>query len=70
MPGKDGLETMRELKAIDPEVKVMMLTAVHEEDLAKQVMTEGVLDYLTKPIDPGYLEAVLLTKIQSIGKDW
>ncbi|MDV2504477.1 MAG: response regulator [bacterium] len=63
MPGKDGLETLRELKALDPEVSVIMVTAVHEEALAKQAMTEGAFDYITKPINPDYLELALMTKI-------
>ena len=63
MPGKDGLETLRELKALDPEASVIMVTAVHEEDIAKQAMTEGAFDYITKPINPDYLELALMTKI-------
>ncbi len=67
MPGKDGVETLHELKALDPEASVIMVTAVHEEEIAKQAMVEGAFDYITKPIDRGYLEMALMTKLALIG---
>ncbi len=63
MPGKDGRETHRELKVFDPEVSVIMITALHEEDLALEAMAEGAFDYITKPVNPEYLEMALMTKI-------
>ena len=63
MPGKDGRETFKELKAFDPEVSVIMITAVHEEDLALEAMADGAFDYITKPFNPDYLEMALMTKI-------
>ncbi|MDV2495919.1 MAG: response regulator [bacterium] len=62
MPGKDGLETLRELRAFDPEAKVIMITAVPEEELDEQSTAEvedGTLDYITKPFDPHSLERTL-----------
>ena len=69
MPGKDGIETLHELKALDPDASVIMVTAIHEEEIAKQAMAEGAFDYITKPIDPGYLEMALMTKLALIEKD-
>ncbi|MDV2480413.1 MAG: response regulator [bacterium] len=63
MPGKDGRETLQELKAFDPEVSVIMITALHEEDLALEAMADGAFDYITKPFNPDYLEMALMTKI-------
>ncbi len=63
MPGKDGRETLQELKAFDPEVNVIMITALHEEDLALEAMADGAFDYITKPFNPDYLEMALMTKI-------
>jgi DNA-binding NtrC family response regulator len=63
MLGKDGLETLRELKAFDPKANVIMVTAVQEEEIAKQAMDEGAFDYITKPIDSDYLEMALMTKL-------
>ena len=63
MPGKDGVETLHELKELDPDASVIMVTAVHEEDIAKQTMAEGAFDYITKPINREYLEMALMTKL-------
>jgi DNA-binding response OmpR family regulator len=62
MPGKDGLEALRELRAFDPEARVIMITAVPEGELDKQAIAdvdEGTLDYITKPFDLHSLERTL-----------
>ncbi|MDV2480107.1 MAG: response regulator [bacterium] len=69
MPGKDGRETLQELKAFDPEVNVIMITALHEEDLALETMADGAFDYITKPVNPDYLEMALMTKIRLIERN-
>ncbi|MDV2496227.1 MAG: response regulator [bacterium] len=69
MPGKDGLETLRELKAIDPEASVIMVTAVYEEEVALQAMANGAFEYVTKPIDPDYLELAIATNFALTGND-
>jgi len=69
MPGKDGVETLHELKELDPDASVIMVTAVHEEDIAKKAMSEGAFDYITKPIDREDLEMALMTKLALLGKD-
>jgi two-component system NtrC family sensor kinase len=63
MPGKDGIETLKELKAQDPEASVIMLTALHDEELARQALDEGAFEYITKSTDLDYLEMALMTKI-------
>jgi DNA-binding response OmpR family regulator len=63
MPKMSGLVVLRELRALDPGANVIMVTAVHEENLARQALSEGAFDYITKPIDPAYLELALMTKI-------
>lgn len=63
MPGKNGLETLRDLKASDPEAAVFMVTAAAEEHLSTQARAEGALEYITKPIRIDYLEAALQTTI-------
>ena len=69
MPGKDGLETLRELRAIDPEANVIMVTAVHEEEIARKALREGAFDYVTKPINPDYLKLSLMTKLSFLRGD-
>jgi two-component system chemotaxis response regulator CheY len=60
MPGKDGIETLRELRAFDPEARVIMVTAVDEEGLAARTITQdGAYSYITKPVNSDYLEALI-----------
>ncbi|MFB0507771.1 MAG: sigma-54-dependent transcriptional regulator, partial [Thermodesulfobacteriota bacterium] len=51
MPGMDGLQTLREIKKINPELAVVMMTAYGTIETAVEAMKGGAADYLTKPID-------------------
>lgn len=59
MPDKDGLETLRDIKALDPDADVVMVTALHEREMGLAAMVEGAFDYVTKPLDCRYLDLVL-----------
>ncbi len=67
MPKKDGLEVLRELKELDPEVAVIMISAVHEKEMVLRAVNEGAFDYITKPIDIDYLEMALKERLEVIG---
>jgi two-component system NtrC family response regulator len=51
MPELDGLQTLREIRRLSPELPVVMMTAYGTVETAVASMKEGALDYLTKPID-------------------
>jgi len=51
MPGMDGLETFEQVKKIDPEATVIMMTAYTQEDLLKRAVSEGVYTCIHKPFD-------------------
>jgi DNA-binding NtrC family response regulator len=59
MPGKSGLEFLRELKGSDCECEVIMLTGQASVDSAVSAMKLGAYDYLTKPFPLGDLEKVI-----------
>ncbi|MFC1491580.1 response regulator [Nitrospinota bacterium] len=63
MPGMGGIETLKQAKEIDPRLGVIMVTAVHDEEVAKRAMEFGAHDYVTKPIDFNYLNLTVMTKI-------
>jgi two-component system, NarL family, invasion response regulator UvrY len=48
LPGKNGLEVLKELKALHPELHVLMLSMHPEEQYAVQSMRAGASGYLTK----------------------
>ena len=51
MPGMDGIETLKQIKKIDPLVEVIILTGYANTDTAVEVMELGAFDYLIKPMD-------------------
>ena len=51
MPQMDGLETLREIKRINPVVEVIMLTGHANVNTAVKGMELGAFDYLIKPVD-------------------
>ena len=50
MPGASGMEVLKEVKRIDPETQVIMITAFGTVENAVQAMREGASDYLCKPL--------------------
>jgi len=51
MPGKDGIETLRELKSMNPLIEVIMLTGNATVETAVEGMKKGAFDYLMKPTE-------------------
>jgi DNA-binding response OmpR family regulator len=52
MPGKSGLETLQEIKEIDPNLPIIMITKNEAEDLVEQAIGMKIDDYLLKPVNP------------------
>jgi DNA-binding NtrC family response regulator len=51
LPGIDGLETLKRLRALEPRLDVVMMTAHGTISSAVEAMRRGAFDYLTKPFD-------------------
>ena len=49
MPHKDGLETLRELRAMDPAARVVMLTTEARMEVVLEARKNGVRDFVLKP---------------------
>jgi DNA-binding NarL/FixJ family response regulator len=67
MPKIDGLETLRLLKSINPEVKILMLSMYPEEQYAVRALKLGADGYITKSADPEELNKAI-EKISKGGK--
>lgn len=52
MPGMDGLEMHRRIKAINSNTIVIIMTAFASVETAVQALKDGAFDYITKPFDP------------------
>ena len=59
MPGTDGLSVLRQAKAIDPELPVILITAHATVATAIEAMREGAFDYVEKPFDNDELKALV-----------
>jgi DNA-binding response OmpR family regulator len=59
MPGLDGLETLRRLRARAPDARVLMVTAFASIELAVDAMKLGASDFLRKPMTPDALRAAV-----------
>ncbi|GBF23465.1 chemotaxis protein CheY [Candidatus Gastranaerophilus sp. (ex Termes propinquus)] len=59
MPIMDGLETARGLFRADPNVKIILLSAMGDETLLNEAREIGVRHFLTKPFKPDALKAHL-----------
>ena len=55
MPGLSGVEIVPAALETDPELGIVMLSAVNDAPTATEAMSQGVLDYLTKPIELQHL---------------
>jgi two-component system NtrC family response regulator len=62
MPELDGMQTLREIRKLYPDLPVVMMTAYGTVETAVTAMKEGAGDYLTKPIDLDEL-LILLNKV-------
>ncbi len=62
MPDKTGLEVLNEVKAVNPEIGFVIITAYGTIENAVKAMRSGADDYITKPVDLDELD-LLIEKI-------
>ncbi|MCE5263091.1 MAG: sigma-54 dependent transcriptional regulator [Deltaproteobacteria bacterium] len=51
MPGMDGMQVLKAVKEINPEIDVVIITAYGTIETAVDAMKAGALDYITKPVE-------------------
>ncbi len=59
MPRMDGMDLLRRIAELPQKICVVMLTAQGSIESAVEAMRTGAWDYLSKPVDPSQLKAVL-----------
>lgn len=63
MPGKTGIQGLREIRDIDPDVGVIMLTGFGALETAQEALRLGANDYLKKPFDTKEIMKVISKQI-------
>ena len=59
MPGRTGVETLKEIKELDPSVEVLIMTAHSDLESARKALKYGAYDYIDKPFrNHTYREAI------------
>src|SRR5437773_11863236 len=64
MPGLSGVEIVPSALEADPDLGIVMLSAVNDASTATEAMSQGVLDYLTKPVELGGLHGAVTRALQ------
>lgn len=59
MPEKSGIEGLQEIRDINPNVSIIMLTGYGDLETAQQAIRFGANDYLQKPFDTDEIQAVV-----------
>lgn len=66
LPGMDGLDALRHIKDIDPEILVIMITAYEDINTVIAAMKQGARDYVIKPINMDGLEMIIRNCLESV----
>jgi len=67
MPGMDGLELLREVRQLRPELPVLMVTAYGDDERRHRADELGAADFLTKPVDFDRLKQQFVQLMRPIG---
>jgi DNA-binding NtrC family response regulator len=59
MPGISGLKALEEIKIINPNIPVVMITKSEEEMIMEEAIGKQISDYLIKPVNPNQILMVI-----------
>ena len=66
MPMMSGVEVLRQLQERKDPVKVVMVSAVHDDEVIAEARALGAVDFVVKPFHLDYLEQVVLKKLAAL----
>lgn len=64
MPGMDGMEALRQIKAYNPAVPVVIMTAYSAIESAVEAIKGGAYDYIVKPLNFDMLQSTLVRALE------
>lgn len=66
LPGMDGINALREIKDLYPDVLIIMITAYEDIDSVISAMKLGAYDYVVKPLHMDSLEIAIRNALETI----
>lgn len=63
IPQDGGMECLKAIKKIRPETIVIMITGLQDEGTAKQALSLGAYDYVTKPFDLDMIQTQFIERL-------
>ena len=69
MPGMNGLDVLKAIKAFDSKIKVIVVTVAAESDVRQKAKELGADDFIKKPLNKGYLEGTVSMKVASLAQE-
>ncbi len=66
MPTMSGIEVLRQVRKQGWDIKVVVVSAAHDESVMSEAKRLGAVDYVVKPFHLDYLEQVVLRKLASL----
>src|ERR1043166_2607154 len=64
MPGMTGIDGLRRIREIDPNLSVIMLTGFGALETAQEALRLGANDYISKPFDAREMEQVIERNVE------
>ena len=65
MPGLSGFDILKEARQVDASIKIIVITAIEDEETIERVKLLGATDYVIKPFSLEYLQEEVLTKVST-----
>jgi two-component system chemotaxis response regulator CheY len=62
MPEFDGMHALRGIKAIDPDAKVVVVSALEQKNVLKDTFSMGASDFIVKP----FQQSALINTLESL----
>ncbi len=69
MPGLNGVETMRQMRALKPGIPVIFITGFVDKQLEMEAKTLGAVAYLHKPFDAPLMLSIMHNCLSEAAKD-
>jgi len=59
MPGTDGIYALEHIRQIDPDAKVIVVSALHQTKMISEAIRKGAFDFIAKPFLPEQLQLTI-----------